>query len=278
MFSDAGTFGFDTHHLGHRRDFALRAMGVMALFLIAYSVGEVMVTASLVVGRDPLSDIRAVPLSLAMNVAMIVCLVLARHMITRSSRRGDVPARTFPWIAHGTLLIGLPFALGHMHLAGSQSNPNAILLLAYVIFAQRFLGSRWAWGYLALAEAGYLGLALLERSGILAYAPLQADRNLGATFLHLPHVLINLATFTMVAVYVVSFMARSEEHYLRARDEIRELQALLRMCAWCKRVCDADGEWHPVENFLAGRPRVTHGMCPSCSHDVLRENAPELSP
>ncbi|MFN7950393.1 MAG: hypothetical protein U0610_01620 [bacterium] len=271
MVQHAHTLALDDQDLAHRREFAIRAMGVMALFLVVYSVGEVIVTASLAIGRDPLSDIRWVPLSLAMNAGMIGCLALARQVILRSAERGEVAAATFPWAAHATLVIGLPFVLGHMHLAGSQSNPNAILLLVYVIVAQRLLGSRAAWWYLALAEAGYLALVLLERAGVLTYAPLQADRNLGATFLHWPHVLINLATFTMVAVYLVAFMARSEENYLRARDEIRELEALLRMCAWCKRVCDEQGEWRPVEQFLAGRPRVTHGMCPSCSQEIMRE-------
>lgn len=261
----------DPADLDHRRDFAVRAMGAMIGFLVAYSLGEVLVSISLHVEGDRLTNLGRVPQSLALNAVMIGALAVFREVNRRRALDGGSAARVFPWSSHGVLLVGLPFVLGHIHLAGSQSNPNAMLLLVYVICAHRLLGSRCAWWYLGLAEAGYLALVLMERAGLLPYAPLQADRDLGGTFLHLPHVLINFATFTMVAVYLVAFMARSEESYLRARDEIRELRELMRMCAWCKKVLGDDGEWRPVEHFLAGRPQVSHGMCPSCSAEMVRE-------
>lgn len=271
MFQNWLRLGLDPADLDHRRDFAVRAMGGMIAFLVAYSLGEVVVWISLHVEGDPLTNLGRVPESLALNLLMIASLVLFRQLNIGLTSRGARAATVFPWSSHAVLLVGLPFVLGHIHLAGSQSNPNAMLLLVYVICAQRMLGSRSAWRYLALAELGYLALVLMERAGLLPYAPLQADRALGETFLHLPHVLINFATFTMVAVYLVAFMARSEESYLRARDEIRELRELMRMCAWCKKVQGEDGAWRPVEHFLAGGPRVSHGMCPSCSADMIRE-------
>lgn len=270
MFQNWPRLGLAPADLDHRRDFAVRAMGGMIAFLVAYSLGEVLVSISLHVEGDPLTNLRRVPESLALNLLMIGALLLFRQVNRRRSVHGAAGASVFPWSSHAVLLIGLPFVLGHIHLAGSQSNPNAMLLLVYVICAQRMLGSRLAWWYLALAEAGYLALVLMERAGLLPYAPLQVDRALASTFLHLPHVLINFATFTMVAVYLVAFMARSEESYLRARDELRELRELMRMCAWCKKVLDEHGEWRPVEHYLAGRPQVSHGMCPSCSADLIR--------
>ncbi len=44
---------------------------------------------------------------------------------------------------------------------------------------------------------------------------------------------------------------------------------MLRMCAWCKRILDDQGEWQPVEHYLSGRPKVSHGMCPTCREREL---------
>lgn len=42
---------------------------------------------------------------------------------------------------------------------------------------------------------------------------------------------------------------------------------LLRVCAWCTRVCGADGVWYPTRGFLnLFHPhRITHGLCPECA-------------
>ncbi len=57
-----------------------------------------------------------------------------------------------------------------------------------------------------------------------------------------------------------------------ARDE-----TFLSICSWCKRVKVNDTEWVEVEDAihrlkLFGRPtlpRLTHGMCPTCYHDLM---------
>ncbi len=47
---------------------------------------------------------------------------------------------------------------------------------------------------------------------------------------------------------------------------------LLRVCAWCSRVKEADGTWLPVGQYLPAdfRLRVTHGMCEECHAALLR--------
>lgn len=52
----------------------------------------------------------------------------------------------------------------------------------------------------------------------------------------------------------------------QALAEIRTLQGLLPMCAWCKKVRDDQDFWHSVEDYLRKHTelRVTHGMCPTC--------------
>jgi PAS domain S-box-containing protein len=60
----------------------------------------------------------------------------------------------------------------------------------------------------------------------------------------------------------------------RAFDLLREaikhrlidLRGLISMCAWCKRICDEDGSWQQLEQYIQSRSRAkfTHGICHDC--------------
>lgn len=51
-----------------------------------------------------------------------------------------------------------------------------------------------------------------------------------------------------------------------ALDSVRQLQGLLPICAWCKKVRDDQDYWHDVEHYVAAHTeaRFSHGICPSC--------------
>lgn len=52
----------------------------------------------------------------------------------------------------------------------------------------------------------------------------------------------------------------------KARKAARDYAALLRMCAWCKKVKDEAGDWSKVEDYIrrfTGQD-FTHGICPDC--------------
>lgn len=53
---------------------------------------------------------------------------------------------------------------------------------------------------------------------------------------------------------------------------VKQLQGLLPICAWCKKVRDDQNYWHTVEHYIAAHTatRFTHGMCPDCfaSHEA----------
>jgi len=68
-----------------------------------------------------------------------------------------------------------------------------------------------------------------------------------------------------------------------ARPEVRLLDpgaprsvAIVRMCAWCKRIPDATGQWVEIEVGLAGLglfegsevPAISHGMCDHCERTM----------
>lgn len=56
------------------------------------------------------------------------------------------------------------------------------------------------------------------------------------------------------------------EELRAALEEITRLRRLLRVCAWCRKVRDDQGEWLAVEEFFAQSPdlTLTHGICPDC--------------
>jgi len=39
---------------------------------------------------------------------------------------------------------------------------------------------------------------------------------------------------------------------------------MLRMCAWCRNVQDAEGAWYPLWEYVQNTETVTNGMCPAC--------------
>jgi hypothetical protein len=54
---------------------------------------------------------------------------------------------------------------------------------------------------------------------------------------------------------------------------IIDLEALLPICAYCKKYRSEDGVWHPIEKYLhdMGAPKMTHDMCPECAIKMEEE-------
>jgi hypothetical protein len=52
----------------------------------------------------------------------------------------------------------------------------------------------------------------------------------------------------------------------RAAAEIRTLQGLIPICAWCHKVRDDAGFWQQMEEYIDQRTDATfsHGICPAC--------------
>lgn len=65
----------------------------------------------------------------------------------------------------------------------------------------------------------------------------------------------------------------------QALAQVKQLEGLLPICGWCKRV-RADGDyWQRVEDYLAAHTdlRFTHGICPDCMGRVMQgEDAPPV--
>jgi DNA-binding response OmpR family regulator len=51
-----------------------------------------------------------------------------------------------------------------------------------------------------------------------------------------------------------------------AAARIKQLDGLLPMCSWCRKVRDDQNYWQAVEQYVASHSEVqfTHGICPTC--------------
>lgn len=56
-------------------------------------------------------------------------------------------------------------------------------------------------------------------------------------------------------------------------DKIKALRGLLGICATCKKIRDAAGEWKPLEVYIQEHTDVdfSHGICPECLQKALEE-------
>lgn len=58
------------------------------------------------------------------------------------------------------------------------------------------------------------------------------------------------------------------EHALRdqERAKLEQLRSFLPICARCKRIRDAESEWHEVETYVSTHMSTdfSHGLCPTC--------------
>ncbi len=74
-----------------------------------------------------------------------------------------------------------------------------------------------------------------------------------------------METVVVLAVWlVVAVLTR------RLLGRLRHLEGFLKMCAWCRKI-DYNGEWIPVEAFLAQKldVKTSHGVCPECARKAL---------
>jgi phosphoserine phosphatase RsbU/P len=68
---------------------------------------------------------------------------------------------------------------------------------------------------------------------------------------------------------------RVAERVLGLQAEVRQLEGLLPICSYCKRIRDEHAGWTRVESYIASRTDATftHGICPDCKETYVK---PEL--
>jgi hypothetical protein len=89
------------------------------------------------------------------------------------------------------------------------------------------------------------------------------------------YALIAVVTGNLKAAYVRERVLRKERD--QALASVKELEGLLPVCAWCKKVRDDEGYWQELEAYLQPRTKASfsHGICPSCAGALQKD--PEQS-
>jgi DNA-binding response OmpR family regulator len=73
----------------------------------------------------------------------------------------------------------------------------------------------------------------------------------------------------------------------QALAQVKQLQGLLPICSYCKKIRDDQNYWQQVESYIGQHAEVkfSHGICPDCWQRVLRpqlqqmgQDVPELPP
>jgi phosphoserine phosphatase RsbU/P len=59
---------------------------------------------------------------------------------------------------------------------------------------------------------------------------------------------------------------RVAERLLQLTTKVNQLEGLLPICSYCKRIRDEDKAWQPVEQYINDRSEASfsHGVCPEC--------------
>ncbi|MGH7672860.1 MAG: response regulator [Gemmatimonadales bacterium] len=62
------------------------------------------------------------------------------------------------------------------------------------------------------------------------------------------------------------------ERILGLRQHVQQLEGLLPICAYCKRIRDRDEQWQPMERYVEARSEAqfSHGYCPDCYEKYVR--------
>jgi CheY-like chemotaxis protein len=58
-----------------------------------------------------------------------------------------------------------------------------------------------------------------------------------------------------------------------ALSQVKELQGILPICSYCKKIRDDQNYWQKVENYISDHTdaQFTHGICPDCYERVMQE-------
>lgn len=70
----------------------------------------------------------------------------------------------------------------------------------------------------------------------------------------------------VVIIFIALWFARLAEFERELQRQVKVLEGLLPICAFCKNIRNETGEWERLEKFISRRSEAqfSHGVCPSC--------------
>jgi len=160
-----------------------------------------------------------------------------------------------------TLLVVL--ALEALGAAGLRI-PNPVLVLAVAIVASAYLGGVLA-GLTSVSVTFAYTLVAWSSPGRLLHYSAEDVRRL----------VVQALTMPTMAVLVGALQARSERRIrdlARTLAQVKQLEGLIPICMYCKKIRQDSGYWERLEAYLSTRANVTfsHGICPDCEGKFTR--------
>jgi len=172
------------------------------------------------------------------------------------SRRDPLGGRFARWA--GTLLV-VPTAAALLALeAVGLRIPNPVLILAVAIVLAAYLGGVVS-GLLSVAVSFAYTLVTWSLPGQLFHYSSGDVRRL----------VVQAVTMPTMAILVGVLHARSERRLRQLADslaQVKQLEGLIPICMYCKKIRKDGGYWERIEAYLGARSKATftHGICPDC--------------
>jgi sigma-B regulation protein RsbU (phosphoserine phosphatase) len=68
---------------------------------------------------------------------------------------------------------------------------------------------------------------------------------------------------------------RVAERVLNLQSTVDQLEGLLPICSYCKKIRDEQSVWHPVENYVEHRTDTSfeHALCPECAAELSQKES-----
>lgn len=125
---------------------------------------------------------------------------------------------------------------------------------------------------LSKAAPPYLILLTAKSSKQDVVAGLDAGAN---DYLTKPFDRAELRARVQVGAQVLELQSNLSERVRELEDaltQIRQLQGLLPICSYCKKIRDEQNYWHQVESYISEHAEVqfSHGICPACYTNIVQ--------
>lgn len=261
-----------------------RGLIVALVFLAIYGIFTgVQSVAFLYFGDDQNMRPEYARVAVLINVGVLALFVLLLTSVLALRTYRGRPSRRLTSIAlHVAIFTVFSANLLHMHLGGTQHTFLPLVNLGVGLVAAWLLGMRASWAYYVFFSLAYLGMSLLEMTGVLPYAPLfDYGDELGRQFTDGRFIAFNYFLYCTVSLIVMTAIGLFERDRdrrgqmlreataaaKRAISQVHELQKLIPMCSSCKKVRNDEGFWRDVSHYMneMGQGLVSHGICPECT-------------
>jgi len=81
-------------------------------------------------------------------------------------------------------------------------------------------------------------------------------------------------------VELQSNLAHRVQELQEALLQVKQLQGLLPICAYCKKIRDDNNYWQQIESYISNHTEAqfTHGICPDCYQKIVKPQINRLAP